>query len=324
MRRTAWQGALLGLAAAIIAACGGGGGGSGNNPTLTIEKAPVASGDNQTATVGTALANNLRVLVTDDGDPQPGKTVTWATGNGTVTPTQSTTDQNGIATTTWTIGTTAGAQSMTASLGSAVGSPVTFVATGNAGPASSIVATAGNGQFTTANSAFAQGLGAKVSDQFGNGILGVVVTWTVTSGSALTASGTSVTSASGATTMAVTAGPTLGPVTITAAAAGVVTAADFDLGVVPAARQVSVGSDFFTSVTNGTTDPAVDTLVVGQAIHWTLVSGTHTVHSTGAPTFTSSGNLTGSGYTIQFPAAGTYSYNCSIHGNQMTGTIVVQ
>ena len=325
MRRTAWQGALLGLAAAVIAACGGsGGGGSGNNPTLTIAKSAVANGDNQVATVGTALTNNMRVVVTDDGDPVEGQVVTWATGNGSVTPTQSTTDQNGIATTNWTLGNVAGAQSMTASLSGAVNSPLTFSATGTPGPITTFSAITGSEQFAAVSTAFAQQATVKVADQFGNGISGVVVTWAVGSGSITPSAGFNNTGSNGQASVSVVAGDAAGPAVLNATITALATVLPFNLTVVPTARQVDVGSDFFTSGTNGTSDPAVDTLVVGQAMQWNLVSGTHTVHSTGSPSFTSSGNLTGAGYTLQFTTAGTYSYNCAIHGNQMTGTIVVQ
>jgi plastocyanin len=56
-------------------------------------------------------------------------TVTWATGNGgTLTP-GGTTDASGVATATWTLGAGGGAQTATASLSGATGSPVTFAAT---------------------------------------------------------------------------------------------------------------------------------------------------------------------------------------------------
>jgi plastocyanin len=50
------------------------------------------------------------------------------------------------------------------------------------------------------------------------------------------------------------------------------------------------------------------------------------VLSTGTTSFASSNVLTGDGsnYQVQFPTAGTYTYNCSVHGNQMTGRIVVR
>ena len=102
--------------------------------TMAIAKTATNSGDAQTGTAGVALANPLRVVVTDGGVPQPGVTVTWATENGgTLTP-GGATDASGIATATWTLGITGGAQAATASLAGASGSPVTFTATSPAVP----------------------------------------------------------------------------------------------------------------------------------------------------------------------------------------------
>jgi len=46
----------------------------------------------------------------------------------------------------------------------------------------------------------------------------------------------------------------------------------------------------------------------------------------GSPGFTSSRIQTGPGqtFTMTFPTAGTFQYDCAVHGTQMTGTIVVQ
>ena len=92
---------------------------------------------------------------------------------------------------------------------------------------------------------------------------------------------------------------------------------------------VTVGNIFFRSGHNGTQNPAVDTVAAGTTVTWTW-TGTggqpHSVLSQGAPSFTSSGILTGSGmtYTFTFTTPGTYQYDCAVHGSAMTGTIVVQ
>ena len=86
----------------------------------------------------------------------------------------------------------------------------------------------------------------------------------------------------------------------------------------------SFGNIFFKSNSNLTSDPAVDTILVGSSFKWSGAGGTHTVQSQGAPSFTSSGNLVGTAtYQVVFPDVGTYQYQCSIHGSAMTGTIVV-
>jgi hypothetical protein len=91
---------------ALVSACGRSDGGPTGTPQSVIQKAPSASGDGQTGTVGAAPANPLRVMVTLSGVPQPGTTVIWAadgTGASLGSPT-AVTDASGIATSTWKIG----------------------------------------------------------------------------------------------------------------------------------------------------------------------------------------------------------------------------
>ena len=90
---------------------------------------------------------------------------------------------------------------------------------------------------------------------------------------------------------------------------------------------VTVGSGIqFVSGHNGTMNPAVDTISVGGAATWAWTGSLpHSVQSVGSPSFASSGTLTGSGtYSVAFAVAGTYQYNCAVHGSLMTGTIVVR
>ena len=97
----------------------------------------------------------------------------------------------------------------------------------------------------------------------------------------------------------------------------------------PATAAVTVGDIFFTSVLNGSSNPAVDTVAAGGTVTWTWATTEalpHSVQSTGSPSFTSSGILSGAGNTYQFTftAPGTYQYDCAVHGQLMTGRIVVQ
>jgi plastocyanin len=90
----------------------------------------------------------------------------------------------------------------------------------------------------------------------------------------------------------------------------------------------NVGDIFFTSALNGTSNPAVDTVAVNGTVTWTWAAGAdlpHSVLSTGSPSFTSSGVLSGAGNTYQFTFStpGTYQYDCAVHGQLMTGRIVV-
>lgn len=91
---------------------------------------------------------------------------------------------------------------------------------------------------------------------------------------------------------------------------------------------VTIGNDFFRSDRNGTANTAVDTIPAGGTVTWKWVntgSVPHSVESLPAPGFTSSTVQTGSGSTYQqtFTTPGTYRYNCAVHGNLMTGVVVV-
>ena len=89
-----------------------------------------------------------------------------------------------------------------------------------------------------------------------------------------------------------------------------------------------MGDIFFTSGHNGSSNPAVDTVAVNGTVTWTWATTEalpHSVQSVGSPSFTSSAIQTGSGqtYNFTFTAPGTYQYDCAVHGQMMTGTIVV-
>ena len=97
-------------------------------------------------------------------------------------------------------------------------------------------------------------------------------------------------------------------------------------GPAPDSVMVSVGNNFFRSARNGSTNVAVDTIAVGGKMVWNWASGSvpHNVASIGTPSFRSSDVITGYGtYSTTFNAPGTYRYNCAIHGNLMSGMVVV-
>jgi len=97
----------------------------------------------------------------------------------------------------------------------------------------------------------------------------------------------------------------------------------------PATASVIVGNVFFKSGHNGSTNLAVDTVAVGGTVTWTWTSTgdiPHSVQSLGLSIFRNSIIQTGDGKTYEatFHSAGTYQYDCAIHGQAMTGTIVVR
>lgn len=319
----AWMAAALLLGA--LTACGG----ESEPPPddeLAVAKAS-ASGDAQTGTVGAALANPLAVVVTRDGAPEAGVTVSWAvlTGGGAVGGASSTTNAQGLATTTWTLGTAAGAQTARATVTGATGSPVAFSATATPGAAAAIALSGGAGQSATINTALATPLQVRVTDQFGNGVAGSTIAWEVSGGGGSVAPTSSATNAAGNASTVWTLGPTIGTQTAEAAL-GAVAGSPVAFSAVGSAvanpgTGVTVGNNSFT--------PATRTIPDGSTVTWTWVNTgatSHSVESTGTPSFTSSPILLGNGqtYSVQFDTPGTYTYECVVHGSAMSGTIVVQ
>jgi plastocyanin len=217
-------------------------------------------------------------------------------------------------------------------LSGASGSPVSFTATAAAGQAATIAKAGGDNQTGDTDTQLGTSVQAKVSDQFGNGVAGVAVGWEASGGTVSAAM--VATDAAGISAVTVTLGGTAGPVTITATAAGLVgspltfNATATEPAPIPTTASVTVGNIFFRSDRNST-EPAVDTVAVGGTVTWNWVNTgaePHSVRATGSPTFPGSGILTGSGesYNNTFSTAGTYNYDCSVHGSQMTGRVVVR
>jgi alpha-tubulin suppressor-like RCC1 family protein len=179
------------------------------------------SGDGQSGTVGSALAQPVVVeLRTSLGEPIAGGAVSFtpAAGSGTATPPVVTTGADGRASTTWTLGTTPGAQALMASADGV--SPVSFSATANAGAAASFTIAGGDGQTAPPRSTLPQPLSVRVADAFGNPLAGVTITWAVTDGGGSIAPTTSQTDASGVAQTQWTLGPSFLAHTATATMAG--------------------------------------------------------------------------------------------------------
>jgi hypothetical protein len=168
------------------------------------------AGDAQTDTVGQALAPYV-VRVTDTtGVPAAGIDVTWAVtaGGGGITA-ASITDGSGMAQAVRTLGTLAGAQTATATVGGAAGSPVTFTATALPDAAASFEKASGDGQSALPGQQLGAPYVVRVRDQFGNLVSGATVQWSADAGT-LSASAT-VTGSTGTAQSRHTLGMTAGP-----------------------------------------------------------------------------------------------------------------
>ena len=194
--------------------------------TSTASSIALSGGNGQSATVGTVLgAYSVRVLDAL-GAPVAGVPVSWAVppNSGTIAPAQSTTNINGVATATRTLGPVAGTQTATASVGGLTGSPVSFTATALAGLAIQLVKQSVDPQTGTV----ATGVTApvvKVVDQYGNAVSGVIVGFVVAGGG------------------------TLGATQVTSDAAGLATATSWTLGSVVGTNTVTVTSGTLPAVT---------------------------------------------------------------------------
>src|SRR5205085_196610 len=149
------------------------------NPAAAATIGP-NGGNAQQAPAGSAVPVPPSVIVTDPfGNPVSGVSVTFAPGpgSGSVTGATQTTDASGIAAVgSWTLGTSAGSNTLTATSGSLSGSPVTFVATGTAGAAATIAANSPTSQTAPAGTAVGSPPSVIVKDANGNPVGGVAVT----------------------------------------------------------------------------------------------------------------------------------------------------
>ena len=139
----------------------------------------IVAGNNQSTTVATAVTTAPSVMVTDAvGGPVVAEQVVFAitTGGGTLTGATTTTDPSGIATVgSWTLGQTAGANTITATVGGL--QPVTFTATGTADVPATIQAISGDDQTGDGGTTLPAPLVVEVLDQFSNAVPSEPVDW---------------------------------------------------------------------------------------------------------------------------------------------------
>lgn len=180
------------------------------------------SGNDQTATVGTALPDPLTVRVTDGfGNPVEGVPVSWSAEEGSIDPASSLTGPDGRAATSWTLGASTGTHSAAAASPGMGGSPVTFVATAVAGGADRLVPVSGDDQSARAGAELEDPLVVRLLDQAGNGIPNRAVTWVVAGGGGTAQPGTSSTDDEGRASTRWTLGPAQGLNTLNAVVSGV-------------------------------------------------------------------------------------------------------
>ena len=162
-------------ALALVAACGE----TGPSAPLDASSVSNVTGSQLSGTAGQPLSDRVVVRVADASDnPLEGVVVTFAVtaGGGTVSPTSAPTNAVGEASTRWTLGTTAGANTVTATVPG--GASVQITATGTAGRAATITVSAGNNQSATAGNAVATNPAVVVRDANNNPVEGAAVLFT--------------------------------------------------------------------------------------------------------------------------------------------------
>ncbi len=220
----------------------------------------LSAGDQQTATVGTAVPIAPAVVVKDaDDNPLPGVPVTFSVtaGGGSVSGGSVTTGSDGVATVgQWTLGKIAGTNTVKAEVtGSALsGSPVVFTASAVPGPLSADKTTveAAPGSIPASNGSGASTITVTARDGFGNALSGLEVVL------AATGEGNTLTQPSGSTNGSGVATGKLssthaGSVVVSATVTGTAIPQTATITVAPAAPAASKSS---ATVPNGTAGAA--------------------------------------------------------------------
>ena len=181
-----------------------------------------AGGNHQEGPAGSELADPLEVLITDRfGNPIEGVSVDWTAEDGSVDPASTTTGPDGKAATVWTLASSVGSQTATASSDGLEGSPVSFTAIAASGGPRRLILVSGNNQSAAPNQELSQPLVVRLEDENGNGVPRRAVTWVIGSGEGSVSATTSTTDDNGEARVRWTLGPNPGVNTLNAVVSGV-------------------------------------------------------------------------------------------------------
>ena len=252
------------------------------------------AGDSQTATVQSAVPVQPAVLV-ENAHHQPVAGVkvalTVASGGGSIVDANPTTNSLGIAKVTWRLGKTAGANALVARAEGV--NPVTFTATGTAGPAAKLSRVDASGLTATVGAAIAAPPGVRVTDACDNPVAGVGVSFTVASGGGSIAYADPTTDSLGGAKVAWVLGKSAGTNTLVARVEGVDSVTFTATGTAGPAAKLSRADPSNLSATVGAaiaappgvrvTD-AYDNPIAGVAVSFTVSAGGGSATDTAAVT----------------------------------------
>jgi len=259
--------------------------------SLLIRTLTTVSGDNQTGAPNAALAAPLVVNAQDNGANASGVTINWsATGGATLSSPTSVTDGAGNAQVTVT-STGPGPAPFTVT-GTRADDPTATVTFNENILPPNLSIVAGDAQSGLTGSAATTALDVLLVDGASAPVAGQTITWTVTSGSAVLTSGSSVTDGAGHATMTFTYGGTPGPITIQASAYSGSQSVTFNETAVTASGVNKTSGDGQAANPGQVLAPFVITIVPpagvtdlsGVPVTFTVTSGTATLSVTSTVT----------------------------------------
>jgi len=222
MRKSLLTFMVASLATLAVAACSKdstspGNGGTTTTPTVYNVAFDSGTVDSTAATVGTAIPIHIHVTKAGAGVANAAVTWTVSAGHGTVSSSTTTTDASGGTFVNWTLGDTAGVNTISAT---AFDASATIRAIGTAGAPVSLVKVSADSSAVVAGASIP--LTARVVDRGGNPVNGASVAWTTTGG-VLTASTSTTGTTGNATTVLTTSVKGTFSVTATLPGKGTVT-----------------------------------------------------------------------------------------------------
>jgi len=265
----------------ILAACGGDG------IVLPNESRPakiaIVDGNGQSAPAGATLSEPLVVKVTDALDrPVAGQVVVFAidAGGGQVSPPSAQTGEDGTASATWTLGSSAGEQRVQAQV-SGDDLLVSFSASAVSGVGALLELVSGDNQVAAVGSALADSLVVRVTDDLGNPVAGVEVQWAAVGGGSISPASV-LSGADGTAAAERVLGNASGPQTAQASSAGLGSVTFTQTA--EAANPTSLVLVSGDGQTGAVGTPLADSLVVrllddngngvgGKAISWVIATG---------------------------------------------------
>ena len=199
------------------------------------------SGDSQTGDSSAALSNAFVVEVRDQaGSAMSGVSVAFSVtaGGGTLSAASATTNASGQAETTLTLGATAGANTVEASVAGITGK-ITFTATANQ-VATTLVKISGDSQTGDSGAALSNAFVVEVRNQAGTAMADVSVTFAVTAGNGSLSATTATTGTNGQAETTLTLGATALTHTIEATVVGITEKATFTATATPVATSLEI------------------------------------------------------------------------------------